>query len=385
MPPRPRRRVMRRLGPTRFMSGLRLVQLSPFDDTPWWWGGGRPDVEGIKVDVVRPDDLVHLSCTFVDCELVGGGAGAPTIRPTEGSDGLLVADFAFQHAHEEAIYETVATPNYVANPQRRPGDAPQVVDPKQATLATAGTSAPVAQFRPARGSRLVFRMLGEPVEFSTEGILTAMKRLPLNLHPKGEPPGLAPSVSGDRPFRIIPILIGGSPVLHLGDGLVAELRDTGPVIMNAPKGWLRSNRAPDLGTAAGIADVNRNLARLRAAGRDATPVVVAGTQLPEDSILAPGNGWTRPDIEIDPIRYRLDDLSERPAVDQTSIEAPFRLILSPTSEARFTHAIGPVRRRGRRGSRRAVAHPARQRTHGRRRRARRGRRRPPRGPRGVGT
>jgi hypothetical protein len=344
MPPRQRRRVLRELGATRFLSGLQLIQLSPIDNTPWWWGGARPDVEGIKVDVVRPDDLVHLSCTFVGCELVGGGAGAPTIRPTDDSEGLLVADLAFQHAHEEAIYETVPTTNYVANPQRDDGDAPQVPDPHQATLATAGgTSAPVAQFRPARGSRLVFRMLGEPVEFSTEGILAAMKRLPLNLHPKGEPPGLAPSVSGDRPFRIIPVLVGDNPVLHLGDGLVAELRDTGPVIMNAPKGWLRSNRPPDLGTAAGITEVNRNLARLRAAGRGATPVVVAGTQLPEGSILAPGNGWTRPDIVIEPIRYRLDDLSERPAVDQTSIEAPFRLVLSPTSEARFTHATGPVR------------------------------------------
>ena len=237
---------------------MQLVQLSPLDDTPWWWGGARPDVEGIKVDVVRPDDLVHLSCTFVGCELIGGGAGAPTIRPTEGRDGLLVADLAFQHAHEEAIYETVPTTNYVADKDGKP--AP---DPHQATLATAGgTSAPIAQFRPARGSRLVFRMLGEPVEFSTEGILAAMKRLPLNLHPKGEPPGMAPSVSGDRPLKIIPVLVGGSPVLHLGEGLVAELRDAGPVIMNAPKGWLRSNRAPDLGTVAGIAEVNRNLARL---------------------------------------------------------------------------------------------------------------------------
>jgi hypothetical protein len=36
-------------------------------------------------------------------------------------------------------------------------------------------------------------------------------------------------------------------------------------------------------------------------------------------------------------------LSRRPRADETSIEAPFRLIVSPSVEARWAHAVGPVR------------------------------------------
>src|SRR4051794_7983241 len=99
MPPRVRRqagRVIKDLDPERFLAGATLVGLGARGPAP---------VQGIRVDVVRSDDLLQLSCTFVDCDLVTGGAGGPTIVPKSGKSGLLVVDFAFQHAHEEAIYE----------------------------------------------------------------------------------------------------------------------------------------------------------------------------------------------------------------------------------------------------------------------------------------
>ena len=81
MPPRPRRRVLRELGPTRFLSGLQLVQLSPLDDTPWWWGGARPDVEGIKVDVVRPT-------TWCTCRARSSAASSSAVARAPREPGL---------------------------------------------------------------------------------------------------------------------------------------------------------------------------------------------------------------------------------------------------------------------------------------------------------
>ncbi len=339
MPPRVRRqaRLLKDLDPTRFYVGGRLLGVVE---------RGLPEVDGIHVDLVRPDDLLQLGCTFVECDLATGGTDGPAIVPRKGKEALLVVDFAFQHAHEEAIYEQTP-PGKKAQAASDPAvdpSAPQPApDPQQAVLASTATTGPGVGFRPARGSRLVFQLGVAPVPFSTAGVLAAMKR-PLKLADRAAASALAPSNKADKPYRITPGLIGDSPVLHLGDGLVAELRDGGPVVLNAPAGFLRSNPAPDTRTLAGALEVRRNLGKLRAASATATPVVLAGTVVPVGSLLRPGRGWTIPEIVLPPIRLpRRPDLSKRPAPDETAIEAPFRLVISPSSDGRFTHATDPVR------------------------------------------
>lgn len=340
MPPRARRqpsRVAKDLDPGRFLAGARLVGLIE---------RGEPALEGIHVDVVRPEDLLQLGCLFVDCDLVLGGAEGPRVVPRAGGTGLLVVDFAFQHAHEEAIYEQtpdtepaqVPTDQATTPPPARQPDA----DPNREGLQSNATSRPAVGFLPARSSRLVFDLGTDPVPFTTAGILAAMKR-PLHLADKARPSGVAPTNSGDRPWRLSPVLVGDSPVLHLGDGLVAELRDGGPVVLNPPPGYLRANPAPDTRTLGGALEVRRNLAKLRAASRVATPVLLAGTTVPTNSVLQPGRGWTVPEIVVGPIRFPRPDYSRPPSPSETAIEAPFRLVISPTQDGRFAHAADPVR------------------------------------------
>lgn len=327
---------MKDLDPGRFLAGARLVGLVD---------NGQPVVEGIHVDIVRPEDLLQLGCIFVDCDLVLGGADGPAMVPQKGQQGLLVVDFAFQHAHEEAIYEQTPATSYVASDQAKTPKPTQQPEPdqNQGALQSADTTSPGVGFRPARGSRLVFDLGGVPVPFSTAGVLAAMKR-PLNLATRAAPPGLAPSASGDAPpHRITPSLIGDSPVLHLGDGLVAELRDTGPVVMNAPAGFLRRNPAPDTTTMAGAQEVRRNLSKLRVASHGVTPIVLAGTKVPDGSVLQPGLGWTVGEIVTGPVRFPRPDLSTPPAPTETAIEAPFRLVISPSADGRFTHVSDPAR------------------------------------------
>lgn len=344
MPPRVRRqprRVMKDLDPTRFVAGARLAGLLD---------RGLPAVDGIHVDIVRPDDLLQFGCTFVDCDLVVGGAAGATIVPKKNRQGLLVVDFAFQHAHEEAIYEQTppSEPTQIASDEAHPPPPWPLKrtqprsDPNQAALQGTATTGPGVGFRPARASRVVFDLLGEPVPFTTAGVLAAMKG-PLNLAAKAAPIGLSPSNSADKPTRINPVLIGDSPVLHLGDGLIAELRDTGPVVMNAPRSFLRSNPAPDTATLAGTLEVRRNLSKLRAASHSVTPIVLAGTTVPEGSLLQPGLGWTIDEVIGGIYRFPRPDLSKPPAPTETAIEAPFRLVISPSSDGRFTHATDPVR------------------------------------------
>lgn len=340
MPPRVRRqarrpagRVIKDLDPYRFVAGARIIGVV-----------GQPVLTGIHVDVVRPDDLLQLGCTFVDCDLVTGGANGPSIVPRKGEHGLLVVEFAFQHAHEEAIYEQQpAGQSYVAVDDGKGGKAPGK-DPNQANLQQPGaTTRPGVGFIPARKSRLAFDLGGAAVPFSTAGILAVMQG-PLNLAARAAPNGIAPSNSASKPGRkLVGTLIGDSPVIQLGNGLIAELRDSGPVILNATGRFLRSNPAPDTSTAAGAQEVQRNLARLRVASRRTSPVVLAGTTVPEGSVLEPGRGWTVPEVVIGATRFPRADLSEPPGPTETAIEAPFRLVISPSSDGRFTHATDPVR------------------------------------------
>jgi hypothetical protein len=304
-------------------------------------------VEGIHVDVIRPDDLLQLSCTFVGCDLITGGVDGPAIVGRPGEQALLVVDLAFQHAHEEAIFEQTPKPPYVAtDAEGVPGGNPVQVskaDQVKMTSPMGPTTRPGVNFRPARGSRLVFELEGTTVPFSTAGVLGAM-RLPLHLANRARPSGVAPSTSGTAPstIKLFPGLLGDSPVLHLGHGLVAELRDAGPVILNAPKAYLRANPAPDPRTFAGSLELSRNLAKLRTAAHSATPVVLAGATVPSDSLLHPSKGWTVPEIVIGPTRFRRPDLSTPPGPTETANEAPFRLVISPTQDGRFTHATDPV-------------------------------------------
>jgi hypothetical protein len=316
MPPRPRRRVLTSVEPLRFAAAWRL--LGPAADLP---------DDAIHVDVVRARDLVALSVTFTGCELVTGGGTPAHLRPKEGETARMTVHHTFQHGFEEAIYESKAPV-----PDPKTGELSEEDDEKFLEEHANRTPEPPVGFRPARASRVVYDVpVGETIELSTAGILAAMTRLELVVHPLALP--------GDAPARgstgKLPKFRFDFPVINVGDGLIARVLPEGAVIEKATAAVLREHPAPDTTTLAGVLEHARNLRLVRTELSTRTGSVGARTTIPEGSIFSPGSGLI-PDI-IGPLRPRRT-LSRPPTDGETAIEAPFRLVISPSTEARFAHA-----------------------------------------------
>ena len=164
-----------------------------------------------------------------DVELVAGER--PRIRAKANGTGRLVVRFAYQHTLEFALYETIPPPSH---------------------------SLPVATL-PARSSRLVFALDEEErVPFSSDGILEAIGRLPMLVHPMATPRPAQRGAIGDGSF------------LHLPGGLIATIGPSGLVVSRVGRGVA----IPDTTTREGLARLARDGRRLRALLATRTGTVV---------------------------------------------------------------------------------------------------------------
>ena len=316
----------------RFAAGWRLLEPAGEDEA-------APTGETLHVDVIRAADLVALSVSAVDCELVAGGDSPPALRPIQGKNARLVVTFPYQHLAEEAVYEGRAAPSDAPVLTGGDGGAPT---PETTPDNPGAMVTPLVDVRPARSSRLVFAVPeGESIEFSSTGILGAMQRLEPMVHPLALP--------GDRPTTASS---GDDPLILLPGGLVVYLGAEGPLVAKAGK----AVSAPDTSTAEGLAFQARELRRARTALESQTGVAAARAIPAEARSIVPdlaigdltvsarpifgaGGLVVEPGVRPRP-RARL---SRRPTDRETSIEAPFRLVISPSREGRWAHATDPVR------------------------------------------
>ena len=304
-PRRPRARLVR-VEPDRFAAGWRLLDEPGFEFPPV---GSSPDV---VVDLVRPDDLVAFTLEAYDLELFGGAR--PHLRPKNGGDARLVVRFAYQHLGELALVDADPPPPHT----------------------------PPIEARPARSSRVVLAVAqGERIEFSTEGILEALGRLPMLVHPFATP----------RPSRSRRLT--ARPVLHLPGGLIARVGPSELVVEPAGRGLA----LPDPSTRDGLLRLVRDGRRVRAllaarAGTavsgmpfdDDAPVVVVdldGTATDVVGLIGPG--LFEPDLHP---RVRRPRLSRPTQPFETSIEAPYRLQITPSALEGWHHATTPVTAKG---------------------------------------
>ena len=287
MPDNRRRRPARviEVARDRFAAGWRLL---PGDAVVVQPGLPRRRVPEIVFDVVRPADLVALTVECYGLELVGGSK--PLLRPKHGVTSFLVVQLPFQHLAERAIYEAPALVPNQAKPDGPPAPDGAAVDGE------VERPVPPIPARPARPSRLVFDVpADEEIAFSVCGILDAMGRLPMVVHPLATPrPG---------PFVVRP----GGPVLHLPGGLVATLGASGVAVTRPTRG----TSVPDSSTAAGISSLARDLRRARSIlsstagvavripetdeGEQPLTVTLGGTRYVVPSLLGRG-GLVRPNI-----------------------------------------------------------------------------------------
>ncbi len=317
--------------PLRFAHGLRVLAPELFAIRD----GEAQRGSAVHIDLIRSADLVVLSIDAIGCELVAGGAEPAHLRPIAGFEGpLLVVGYAFQHIGEEALYEgrvgsKLPVPNEF-DPSQPPADEP----PPPGHDPDARITAPVAA-RAARGSRLVFTIPpGETIDFSCAGLLAAMSRFELALH-KLAAPGNAPTAgrTGEGPAFIGP----GRSIVVLPGGLLARVSGEAIEVSEASADLLRSLDVPAPDSLAGIAFQASELRRLRPLLQSRAAFAAHGTLLPDHHLL--GAGGLVGKIP-GPLR-RLPRFSYPPTADETAIEAPYRLVISPGNEARWLHVTEP--------------------------------------------
>ena len=291
----------------------------------------------LVVDLVRPDDLVALTLEGYNVALVSGAS--PRIRPKQGTKGRLVVRLTYQHLAEAAIYE-----GHAPIPADNPSGGFQVDSDPDPEGPNARPSPPVGA-HPARTSRLVFELPeGDSIPFTRAGILEALARLELLVHPLAKP----------RQGRArVP---KGGAIFHLPGGLIATAEAARLVVSRAPRGL----DTPDPRTAAGLSALARDARRVRAMLATRAGTVISGIEtdqrtaglgevtIASASLAVPTligrAGLIRPDVVFNP-RPR-PTLSRSPRQFETAIEAPYRLVISPSQRAGWTHAPEPVAAEG---------------------------------------
>ncbi|MGB7981228.1 MAG: hypothetical protein WCF36_10625 [Candidatus Nanopelagicales bacterium] len=256
--------------------------------------------KGHSFRLLRPEDLVALDVRAHHMHVISDDAGIALVPNAAGA--RLEVRYTFQHAIE------VAEPEMTTPPQ------PHTI--------------PI-QARAARGSRLVYAVAAtERIEYSVAGVLAAMSRLPLIVVPLALPRMIVKPLTTDPDAVTAVLLPGGIRLLRTPAGLVL-----------APVGRERGSRA--LGRGPGLIASATALRTARALMADERPVDLSGLEFHVGGAahddLSVGDVVFRPPI-VRPIRQ--DPRS--PRADETAIEAPFRLLLSPSDLGGFAHATTPV-------------------------------------------
>jgi hypothetical protein len=240
------------------------------------------------VRIVRPDDLVVLEIRCFGLQLVKSGRHS-VLAPTGNgaNDAYLVVGYTFQHIGEQAFLET-------------------------ASPATTETPFMPVSVLVAEPSRLAYNVAAdEQITYSVAGILEALSRLPLRVAPLATP--------RPQPLRF-PIL---DPVLTLPSGVTLAQAESGLV--------LAGKAAPATATTDALIDHARAMRVAR------TLLATTGALDLVDHVQL-GDAVARPVPRPRPTRQK----PRRPRPDETAVEAPWRLVISPSEQGGFAHVTDPA-------------------------------------------
>lgn len=261
-----------------------------------------------KIDVIRPRDLLVLHFEFKNLKRhTDGETGKVYLVPLHpADDAYIVVTFPPQSIEEEALFEK-------AEDEPLPVEAPDDDVDKESEDPTNAT--PRMRSRLSDTSRLVFKLPQdtEPIEFTIEGLLSALKQLPLVVAPTAKPPEPDEAVQG---WKVKP-------------GFYDKIK--------AKCALNKSSMQP---TAAKINQVSAQYASNRSAIAHAQAnfqaeknLILAEISKAKDSIFS--------EVAIETIKAFKPKLY--PPTDlQTALEMPFRLILSPNRHAAWVHAVTEV-------------------------------------------
>ncbi|UBM08024.1 hypothetical protein [Cupriavidus metallidurans] len=239
--------------------------------------------------VVRQDDLLVLRVELNNLTVQRGSP--PRLRKTGSGVATLVLHFPPQSIFEQAFAES----------------SPPAVDPPVTLPARA---------RIAGESRIAFAVPdGFDIPYTLEGVLTAVRDLPLAVGANALPPTAA------QPPLSFPEWLGG---------LIAQA--TGSLTL-AQRAALPSITLRNLKLASVQRDTStlerRQVAPATARRRAALPAIDVRRGVATD-------------VGLGPILSGLKPRPAEPTAQQTALEVPWRLILSPDADERWHHAVAPV-------------------------------------------
>lgn len=271
----------------------------PIDYVGNLFEAGRPGAA-----VVRPDDLLALRVELRNLTIVP----APQPRLTKSGSGAayLILHFPPQAITEETFFETrpAGTKNPESDPETKnpnPNDVPKP-DPSGGSEAL---RTPPVRARIANESRIVFRVPdGFDVPYTLEGLLEACQTLALKVAANARKPALRAQVAAASD------IFKSGVVAALGPNRRAALSNLAvrSLVIGAVQGDVATLRVRQASTS----KVLRPVAKGRA------------TRVPDLSKRA------RPPRPA------------KPTSTTTSIELPWRLVLSPHADERWHHAATPV-------------------------------------------
>jgi hypothetical protein len=267
-----------------------------------------------RLRLLRPTDLVNLDVLAFRSRLEEGDDGPVLLAADDGA--WLEVRFTFQHVAERAWY---AVDSEVPSTSPAEGQTPATKPPTVAPDAQEPPGEPPTDARAAHGSRLVYELpTGERIAFTSTGILTALSRLKLRV----------PALATPRPeSRRVPAF--EHVLTPLGGGLVLTRVDGRLLVREAPASWRPDQPPGPLGATLRTGRGRIAAARLLAEEVAIDPAGVATGRLPLDPRRPiPGRRPTRSPAP--------------PRADETAIEAPYRLIVSPSEHGGFTHSPDPV-------------------------------------------
>ena len=242
--------------------------------------------------VVRPDDLLALRLELHNLDVEPGAP--PRLVKRGNGEARLVLHFPPQAITEQVFFQA-APPGTTNPPAPRPG-----VPPKPEPADTEALTGPPIRARISGESRLAFVVPdGFDVEYTLAGLLAAVQQLPLAVAANARPPA-----ESRRPLRFADIF---TDLARLSPGQRAALT---------------SFAARSLRIAAIQGDASTFEMRQAVGGPGLRPI--GKVDLRPDTVFRPG---PRP-VE--------------PGANETAIELPWRLIVSPHSGERWRHATGAV-------------------------------------------
>ncbi len=262
----------------------------------------------LVLSVLRPDDLLALTFRFVNLRLQAQ-TGKPSVltRPDATKPAYVIVEFPPQHVCEEALFEADAA-YPVSRPPLPAGTPPDPDAGKQAASDTDPFKGPPLKARLAGASRLAFRIPDTIKEIPyTLPALLDWSKWDLSVSPRALP--------GPLPPRFKVVREGGKARVLAP----ADLGRLAPRATTPPAAPLPGTVTPRAGTTP-------------AASASASAQPTPGVALPLQALsLSPQTLAALAEVRA-------------PGEEQTAIEAPYRLLLSPNQSAGFLHALQPVTR-----------------------------------------